>query len=105
MSYWTWPFRLRVHFLMSHFRAICMTLTAPDKQILDPQCVNTPSSLQGGCATVLCQPLDVMKTRLMNSKGEYGVSMGLCRRNNSLRNASAVVTCNPEVFHLTACVV
>uniref|UniRef100_A0A4W5KNS0 Solute carrier family 25 member 10 n=1 Tax=Hucho hucho TaxID=62062 RepID=A0A4W5KNS0_9TELE len=28
----------------------------------------------GGCATVLCQPLDVLKTRLMNSKGEY---MGL----------------------------
>ncbi|RXM37442.1 Mitochondrial dicarboxylate carrier [Acipenser ruthenus] len=26
---------------------------------------------QGGCATFLCQPLDVMKTRLMNSKGEY----------------------------------
>lgn len=25
----------------------------------------------GGCATVLCQPLDVLKTRLMNSKGEY----------------------------------
>ncbi|XP_059005983.1 mitochondrial dicarboxylate carrier isoform X2 [Mustela lutreola] len=26
---------------------------------------------QGGCATILCQPLDVLKTRLMNSKGEY----------------------------------
>uniref|UniRef100_A0A8C9KZW2 Solute carrier family 25 member 10 n=1 Tax=Panthera tigris altaica TaxID=74533 RepID=A0A8C9KZW2_PANTA len=26
---------------------------------------------EGGCATVLCQPLDVLKTRLMNSKGEY----------------------------------
>ncbi|XP_017734750.1 PREDICTED: mitochondrial dicarboxylate carrier-like [Rhinopithecus bieti] len=26
---------------------------------------------QGGCATFLCQPLDVLKTRLMNSKGEY----------------------------------
>ncbi|KAI4883962.1 hypothetical protein NFI96_030327 [Prochilodus magdalenae] len=26
---------------------------------------------QGGCATFLCQPLDVVKTRLMNSKGEY----------------------------------
>uniref|UniRef100_A0A671N327 Solute carrier family 25 member 10 n=1 Tax=Sinocyclocheilus anshuiensis TaxID=1608454 RepID=A0A671N327_9TELE len=25
----------------------------------------------GGCATFLCQPLDVIKTRLMNSKGEY----------------------------------
>ncbi|XP_016307140.1 mitochondrial dicarboxylate carrier [Sinocyclocheilus anshuiensis] len=25
----------------------------------------------GGCATVLCQPMDVVKTRLMNSKGEY----------------------------------
>lgn len=30
--------------------------------------------LQGGCATFLCQPLDVLKTRLMNSKGEYTVS-------------------------------
>ncbi|XP_031417667.1 mitochondrial dicarboxylate carrier-like [Clupea harengus] len=29
------------------------------------------SFIAGGCATVLCQPLDVMKTRLMNSKGEY----------------------------------
>uniref|UniRef100_A0A8D0CSN5 Solute carrier family 25 member 10 n=1 Tax=Sander lucioperca TaxID=283035 RepID=A0A8D0CSN5_SANLU len=27
----------------------------------------------GGCATILCQPLDVVKTRLMNSKLEYGV--------------------------------
>ncbi|CAF91838.1 unnamed protein product, partial [Tetraodon nigroviridis] len=27
--------------------------------------------LQGGCATFLCQPLDVLKTRLMTSKGEY----------------------------------
>ncbi|XP_069339095.1 mitochondrial dicarboxylate carrier isoform X2 [Eulemur rufifrons] len=26
---------------------------------------------QGGCATFLCQPLDVLKTRLMNAKGEY----------------------------------
>uniref|UniRef100_A0A671N704 Solute carrier family 25 member 10 n=1 Tax=Sinocyclocheilus anshuiensis TaxID=1608454 RepID=A0A671N704_9TELE len=26
---------------------------------------------KGGCATFLCQPLDVIKTRLMNSKGEY----------------------------------
>ncbi|XP_012590205.1 PREDICTED: 39S ribosomal protein L12, mitochondrial, partial [Condylura cristata] len=25
----------------------------------------------GGCATILCQPLDVLKTRLMSSKGEY----------------------------------
>uniref|UniRef100_A0A8C7QHP0 Mitochondrial dicarboxylate carrier n=1 Tax=Oncorhynchus mykiss TaxID=8022 RepID=A0A8C7QHP0_ONCMY len=29
------------------------------------------SLIAGGCATVLCQPLDVLKTRLMNSKGEY----------------------------------
>ncbi|XP_043924132.1 mitochondrial dicarboxylate carrier [Protopterus annectens] len=29
------------------------------------------SVIAGGCATFLCQPLDVMKTRLMNSKGEY----------------------------------
>lgn len=32
---------------------------------------------QGGCATFLCQPLDVLKTRLMNSKGEYQVKTGL----------------------------
>lgn len=31
---------------------------------------------QGGCATILCQPLDVLKTRLMNSKGEYQVKTG-----------------------------
>lgn len=30
------------------------------------------SFIAGGCATFLCQPLDVMKTRLMNAKGEYG---------------------------------
>ncbi|NWR82257.1 DIC protein, partial [Furnarius figulus] len=29
------------------------------------------SSIAGGCATFLCQPLDVLKTRLMNSHGEY----------------------------------
>ncbi|XP_076866199.1 mitochondrial dicarboxylate carrier isoform X2 [Brachyhypopomus gauderio] len=29
------------------------------------------SVIAGGCATVLCQPLDVVKTRLMNSRGEY----------------------------------
>ncbi|KAL2101623.1 hypothetical protein ACEWY4_003384 [Coilia grayii] len=29
------------------------------------------SLIAGGCATILCQPLDVLKTRLMNSKGEY----------------------------------
>ncbi|XP_044527852.1 mitochondrial dicarboxylate carrier-like isoform X2 [Gracilinanus agilis] len=29
------------------------------------------SFIAGGCATVLCHPLDVLKTRLMNSKGEY----------------------------------
>uniref|UniRef100_A0AAR2ILI9 Mitochondrial dicarboxylate carrier n=1 Tax=Pygocentrus nattereri TaxID=42514 RepID=A0AAR2ILI9_PYGNA len=31
------------------------------------------SFIAGGCATVLCQPMDVVKTRLMSSKGEYGV--------------------------------
>ncbi|KAI3359750.1 hypothetical protein L3Q82_014115 [Scortum barcoo] len=30
------------------------------------------SVIAGGCATILCQPLDVVKTRLMNSKREYG---------------------------------
>ncbi|XP_066531325.1 mitochondrial dicarboxylate carrier [Hoplias malabaricus] len=30
------------------------------------------SFIAGGCATILCQPMDVVKTRLMNSKGEYG---------------------------------
>ncbi|KAG8006899.1 Mitochondrial dicarboxylate carrier [Nibea albiflora] len=30
------------------------------------------SVFAGGCATVLCQPLDVVKTRLMSSKVEYG---------------------------------
>ncbi|XP_058531813.1 mitochondrial dicarboxylate carrier [Ochotona princeps] len=29
------------------------------------------SFVAGGCATFLCQPLDVLKTRLMNAKGEY----------------------------------
>ncbi|XP_073712977.1 mitochondrial dicarboxylate carrier [Misgurnus anguillicaudatus] len=29
------------------------------------------SIIAGGCATVLCQPIDVVKTRLMNLKGEY----------------------------------
>ncbi|XP_042198483.1 mitochondrial dicarboxylate carrier isoform X2 [Callorhinchus milii] len=29
------------------------------------------SFIAGGCATILCQPLDVLKTRLMNSQGEY----------------------------------
>ncbi|NWI68654.1 DIC protein, partial [Todus mexicanus] len=29
------------------------------------------SFIAGGCATFLCQPLDVLKTRLMNSRGEY----------------------------------
>ncbi|XP_042360574.1 mitochondrial dicarboxylate carrier isoform X2 [Plectropomus leopardus] len=29
------------------------------------------SVFAGGCATILCQPIDVIKTRLMNSKLEY----------------------------------
>uniref|UniRef100_A0A3Q0RCL2 Mitochondrial dicarboxylate carrier n=1 Tax=Amphilophus citrinellus TaxID=61819 RepID=A0A3Q0RCL2_AMPCI len=33
------------------------------------------SVFAGGCATILCQPLDVIKTRLMNSKAEYRVSV------------------------------
>lgn len=38
-----------------------------------------PPTPQGGCATFLCQPLDVLKTRLMNSRGEYQVSGGWVR--------------------------
>lgn len=41
------------------------------------QAAGDKPSPQGGCATFLCQPLDVLKTRLMNSKGEYQVS-GAC---------------------------
>ncbi|XP_039418375.1 mitochondrial dicarboxylate carrier isoform X1 [Corvus cornix cornix] len=36
------------------------------------------SFIAGGCATFLCQPLDVLKTRLMNSHGEYRVSHPPC---------------------------
>ncbi|XP_015735311.1 mitochondrial dicarboxylate carrier isoform X1 [Coturnix japonica] len=36
------------------------------------------SFIAGGCATFLCQPLDVLKTRLMNSQGEYRVSDPSC---------------------------
>ncbi|XP_027561032.1 mitochondrial dicarboxylate carrier isoform X1 [Neopelma chrysocephalum] len=36
------------------------------------------SFIAGGCATFLCQPLDVLKTRLMNSHGEYNVSHPPC---------------------------
>ncbi|NXX82442.1 DIC protein, partial [Urocolius indicus] len=36
------------------------------------------SFIAGGCATFLCQPLDVLKTRLMNSQGEYRVSSPSC---------------------------
>uniref|UniRef100_A0A8L0DUF1 Solute carrier family 25 member 10b n=1 Tax=Oncorhynchus mykiss TaxID=8022 RepID=A0A8L0DUF1_ONCMY len=43
------------------------------------------SFIAGGCATFLCQPLDVMKTRLMNSKGEYSVSYSI----------------HPSLFHLS----
>ncbi|XP_035390462.1 mitochondrial dicarboxylate carrier isoform X2 [Electrophorus electricus] len=32
------------------------------------------SFIAGGCATFLCQPLDVLKTRLMNSKGSTALS-------------------------------
>uniref|UniRef100_A0A1A8JRT9 Mitochondrial dicarboxylate carrier n=2 Tax=Nothobranchius TaxID=28779 RepID=A0A1A8JRT9_NOTKU len=37
------------------------------------------SFIAGGCATFLCQPLDVLKTRLMNSKGEYSGVMHCLR--------------------------
>lgn len=46
---------------------------APRATATDP----APSP-QGGCATFLCQPLDVLKTRLMNSQGEYRVSSPPC---------------------------
>uniref|UniRef100_A0A8C3PGY1 Mitochondrial dicarboxylate carrier n=1 Tax=Calidris pygmaea TaxID=425635 RepID=A0A8C3PGY1_9CHAR len=36
------------------------------------------SFIAGGCATFLCQPLDVLKTRLMNSQGEYRVRSPSC---------------------------
>ncbi|EFB24237.1 hypothetical protein PANDA_000707, partial [Ailuropoda melanoleuca] len=42
--------------VLTHFVASFIAVTPPP---------------QGGCATILCQPLDVLKTRLMNSKGEY----------------------------------
>lgn len=46
---------------------------APPAAAADPA-----ASPQGGCATFLCQPLDVLKTRLMNSQGEYQVSSPSC---------------------------
>nr|KAF6457278.1 hypothetical protein HJG63_011794 [Rousettus aegyptiacus] len=37
------------------------------------------SFIAGGCATFLCQPLDVLKTRLMNSKGRSPLHHGDCK--------------------------
>lgn len=44
-----------------------------------PEGLKTPSKnqFQGGIATFLTMPLDVMKTRMMNAKpGQYAVSIG-----------------------------
>lgn len=46
---------------------------AASRQLLEWGPVGDKPPPQGGCATFLCQPLDVLKTRLMNSKGEYQV--------------------------------
>lgn len=43
-------------------------------QLLAWRSPDLADSLQGISATFLCQPLDVLKTRLMNSHGEYRVS-------------------------------
>ncbi|XP_061844101.1 mitochondrial dicarboxylate carrier isoform X1 [Nerophis lumbriciformis] len=56
------------HFLSS-FIAVSITLPLNGQQ--REQYIHFIFFLQGGCATFLCQPLDVLKTRLMNSKGEY----------------------------------
>ncbi|XP_074778026.1 mitochondrial dicarboxylate carrier isoform X1 [Athene noctua] len=45
--------------IFTHFLASFIAVSGP------------PPPPQGGCATFLCQPLDVLKTRLMNSQGEY----------------------------------
>lgn len=42
------------------------------------------SFIAGGCATFLCQPLDVLKTRLMSSKGEYTGVMHCLRETATL---------------------
>ncbi|XP_078427350.1 mitochondrial dicarboxylate carrier isoform X2 [Cetorhinus maximus] len=42
------------------------------------------SFVAGGCATFLCQPLDVLKTRLMNSKAEYRTLWHCVRQTSQL---------------------
>jgi len=53
---------------------ICFLCVCPGGLIASVMSPCDLVALQGGCATFLCQPLDVMKTRLMSSKGEYTVS-------------------------------
>ncbi|XP_024115622.1 mitochondrial dicarboxylate carrier isoform X1 [Oryzias melastigma] len=58
------------HFLSS-FIAVSWNFLCRYERFKPAELQMDTSSLQGGCATFLCQPLDVLKTRLMNSKGEY----------------------------------
>lgn len=44
----------------------------------EPEPLTPADCPQGICATFLCQPLDVIKTRLMNSHGEYQVRSPSC---------------------------
>ncbi|EOB07166.1 Mitochondrial dicarboxylate carrier, partial [Anas platyrhynchos] len=53
--------------IFTHFLASFIAVSRAGSGAGDPP----PTSPQGGCATFLCQPLDVLKTRLMNSQGEY----------------------------------
>ncbi|XP_076003865.1 mitochondrial dicarboxylate carrier [Genypterus blacodes] len=46
------------------------------------------SFIAGGCATILCQPLDVLKTRLMSSQGEY-TGVAHCLRETARLGPSA----------------
>ncbi|XP_038013022.1 mitochondrial dicarboxylate carrier isoform X1 [Motacilla alba alba] len=55
------------------------------------------SFIAGLCATFLCQPLDVLKTRLMNSHGEYQVSRPACRPCCCLSSRPCVPPCLPAL--------
>lgn len=63
----------------------------------------TSSLPQGGCATFLCQPLDVLKTRLMNSKGEYQVKSRLQAPGLAGVSAPYGRTLGPGPPHLPPC--